>query len=747
MRLRSAQGIIIAIVTIAGLASGVRIVKAASSPISALQIATLSSPPHLISGGDVLVAIELPQNVEQSGVRITLNRQDITQAFMAADATHGLLGLVTGLRLGRNSLVAWSVHSRASNSRARLTLTSYPITGPIISGPQQVPFICTGAQFKIYSGIYGIEPIDDTIFGPPTDPQCSVPTKITYLYMPKGGSAFKPLASTQRLPDDVSSVTTLGGVTVNFVVRVETTTVDRGIYQSTVLHDPTSDPEPSWRAPPPGWNKRLIAVEGAGCPGGWYQQGTGGSSLHLAGVVEFSLFSAARLGEGYALFNNTLQNASQNCNSVLAGEAAMMSKEHFIKSYGAPRLTVSAGASGGSYGSSQLADALPGLFDGILIAATFPDPLSIALSGADGHLLTHYFAANPGALNVEQQLAISGYKSSNAFIDAANQAGRIDPVPGRTDIEGYKSAVWNPIVPEALRYDPVKSPRGARPTLFDGARNIYGRDPNTGFARRPFDNVGVQYGLNALNSGLISQQEFLALNKDIGGYDADFNYTQNRVEGDRNAIRRAYQSGLELSGSGGLTAIPIFDITGVMNEDGGYHYQWFHFALRERLKAAGGDANLVMWRGNPVPFDKAWTTFMDWVEATKADNSALSAREKTLRNKPVSAVDGCWSSPTEFIAERQSFDRQPSTPCNKIFPSFAFPRYIAGEPLAADIIKCQLKPLDRSDYRIKFEDEGWKQLSAIFAQGVCDWSKPGVESRAVKVWSSFGPSPDNPVLP
>ena len=42
-------------------------------------------------------------------------------------------------------------------------------------------------------------------------------------------------------------------------------------------------------------------------------------------------------------------------------EAAMMSKEHFIETYGEPHFTLSAGASGGSYGSFQLADALPGV--------------------------------------------------------------------------------------------------------------------------------------------------------------------------------------------------------------------------------------------------------------------------------------------------------------------------------------------------------------------------------------------------
>jgi hypothetical protein len=720
---------------------GAQAVPKASHSSRSFQIATLSSQPYLISGGDVLVHIAVPKGVKLTNARVELNRQDMTSALLADESSHTLTGLVAGLQVGTNSLVAYSADARDRSAAGRLELANYPITGPIISGPHQEPFICTTEQFKIYSGVYGMAPIDETTLGAPTDTQCSAPTKITYLYMPKSGTAFKPLPSTANLPDDVATTTTLGGVTMNFVVRVETTTIDRGIYQSTILHDPTSDPEPSWRTPPPGWNRRLIGVEGAGCPGGWYHQGTAGGSIMLAGVAEFSLFNPARLGEGYALFGNTLQNASQNCNAVLAAEAAMMSKEHFIKTVGMPQITVSAGASGGSYGSSQLADALPGLFDGILIASTFPDPLAIAFSGADGHLLIHYFERNAGAFTAEQQLAVSGYKSTKAFVDAANQAGRIDPVPARADITGYQSAAWNPVVPASMRYDPSKNPGGARPTLFDDARNIYGIDPSTGFARQPFDNTGVQYGLQALNSGAITTKQFLDLNEGVGGYDRDFNYVVDRVAGDPSAIRRAYESDLQLSGGGGLASIPVLDISGIVNEDGGYHYQWFHFAQRERMAAANGSAaNHVMWRGNPVPFAVAWSTFMAWVEAVNQDTSPLTAREKVLRHKPGSAVDGCWSSSTQFIGESQVFGRLPNTPCNSLFPSYSFPRYVAGGPLAADVIKCRLKPIAHRDYQINFSDNEWARLSAIFPQGVCDWSKPGVEKRAIRTWASFGPS-------
>jgi hypothetical protein len=48
-----------------------------------------------------------------------------------------------------------------------------------------------------------------------------------------------------------------------------------------------------------------------------------------------------------------------------------------------------------------------------------------------------------------------------------------------------------------------------------------GKDPKTGFARRPLDNVGIQYGLGALNAGVITKDQFLDLNAKIGGYDND----------------------------------------------------------------------------------------------------------------------------------------------------------------------------------------------------------------------------------
>ena len=70
------------------------------------------------------------------------------------------------------------------------------------------------------------------------------------------------------------------------------------------------------------------------------------------------------------------------------------------------------------------------------------------------------------------------------------------------------------------------------------------------------------------------------------------------------------------------------------------------------------------------------------------------------------------------------------------------PNLVAGAPLAGTILKCQLKAPDAADYSVSFTPEQWSRLNQIFATGVCDWPKPGVEeSGELKTWASFGPSP------
>jgi hypothetical protein len=693
-------------------------------------IQTLSARKNYVSGGDVLVRLNLPRKVGLSDVTIRANGRDVTSAF-AADPEGVVVGLVTGLPVGKSTI---SVRGKRDNDiEDSVTVTNYPITGPIISGPHDQPFICQTAQFMMPNG---------TTLGPPIDADCSIAPRADYVYR-STANAWKPLVTSATLPADVARTTTTKGANVPFVVRIETRTVNRGVYQSAILHDPTTEGAPSAVSPPKAWNQRLVAIHGYGCTGGWYLQGAAQGSLAAPAPAEF--LDANRLGQGYAVFTNTLQHPSNSCNGLMGAETAMMSKERFIESYGRPRFTVSHGCSGGSYTSSRYTDIVPGLFDGVLISCTFPDPLAIALNALDGHLLTHYFyATSPGSFSDAEIVAITGAKGVRNFTDLANQAGRMDPVPNRVDFTGYRSAVWNPAVPASMRYHPVTNPRGYRPTVGDWERNINGVDPATGFALSPYDNVGVQYGLQALNSGALTKAKFLELNERIGGYDHDVNYVAQRSVGNAGAIKRLYQSGIQMSGAGGLASIPIMDVSGIYNDDGGYHYQVFHFAARERLAEMNGNANnYIMWRGSPVPYQAAWDTLVDWVERYTSDTSGGSQRRLMLKNKPASAVDGCFDSTGTFIAERQTLGSAPNSTCNTLFPSWTLTRIAAGGPVSMSTMKCKLKPIDRDDYTVAFTREEMARLRAVFPNGVCDWSKAGVNQVPIVPLASVGPAPQN----
>ena len=82
--------------------------------------------------------------------------------------------------------------------------------------------------------------------------------------------------------------------------------------------------------------------------------------------------------------------------------------------------------------------------------------------------------------------------------------------------------------------------------------------------------------------------------------------------------------------------------------------------------------------------------------------------------------------------------------CNQLYPPHAGLRLVAGAPLTTDIMKCALKPIDYSDYAVKFTAEEKARLQSIFPEGVCDWEQPGQhQTMNNQTWLSFGPSPVN----
>ncbi|HKE16343.1 MAG TPA: DUF6351 family protein, partial [Kofleriaceae bacterium] len=315
-------------------------------------------------------------------------------------------------------------------------------------------------------------------------------------------------------------------------------------------------------------------------------------------------------------------------------------------------------------------------------------------------------------------------------------------------------------LPPSMVYDPVTNPGGLRCAGQDHAVSIWGTAEGSSRARSTRDNVGVQYGLGALVSGAITPEEFVVLNEKIGGADADVRPTAARSSADLEALPIAYASGIVSDGAQ-LAKTPMVDLRGwddsnIPPPPGlGIHHIWRSFSLRARLdEGSGGHDNHVMWRygtGLIAPAAsglslQSFLTIDQWVAAIRADTGCGSIEEKIARNRPAGAFDFCYlSSDTTFsnkVTDPAVCDADP------LLARHASPRQVAGGPLAENVLKCQLEPLDPADYAPEvLSAEQIDRLRAVFPDGVCDWSAPGVGQEAAISPLDFSGGPGGAPLP
>ncbi len=701
---------------------------------SELSLQTLSTKPWLITGGHVLVEVSFPENTNPAAVQIRLNGVVVTDLFRDVASTRRQ-ALLTGLPLGDSTLQASLGNSVGS---VDLLLTNYPLSGPLISGQHETPFYCQTEQFTLVSG---------GVLGPPLDANCAVAARVDYVYWSSTDLAFKPWRNSPAgfQPQDIGEISINGGFPVPYIVRVETGTVNRAIYEIAMLHDPASaQPDPWTRSA--RWNGKLVYTHGGGCRGGWYQQGNS-----TGGVMREGLFA-----QGYAVASASFNVFGQNCNDLLASETHIMLKERFIEQYGVPVYTIATGASGGSYQSHQTADNYPGVFDGIIVASSFPDVTSSTIfTLADARLLHRYFTeTNQEGFTLEQQRAVSGFGSWGSIPNLSRGAARLDPVYGFDTPLEEQGGEFNIPALESLRYSATLTD-GVRATVYDHTVNVYGTVPNTAIAQRPLDNVGVQYGLATLNAGLITPQQFMDLNRDIGGTDREMNPVTSRHHADVQASKRAIESGRILFGGAGLAITPIIDYRSYTDhaEDGDIHMIVHQYSTRQRLQQANGRAdNHVMQVGGAWGFTaeqpdlgNLFRQMDQWLLAIASDLSDTEMQVKVARNKPASLTDACWDNTglqRMRINEPQSYTG--SSRCSALYPAYPTPRHVAGAPLANNVVSCHLRPVNPADYSVPFTDEQYRQLRSVFSDGVCDWSLgDATRARYQGTWLSFGPSPVN----
>jgi hypothetical protein len=740
-------------------------------------IATVSNRPDLISGGDATVEVTVPAGVDLDRVTVRANGRDVTAALTPDPATHRLRGLVDGLADGHNELRAdVRIHRRflrwswdQTLTAERLTVTNHPRGGPVFSGPQIEPWICAtptaqqGDATTPHTNASGLSTLA-------TDDDCNIATEYKLWYEPASASAgcfgigpanpcFKAYDPASP-PADVATTTTDDGHTVPFVVRVERGTLNRGIYDLAVLFDPAA---PGGGAPV--WNGKVQHTFGGS---------TGSPRRQFA--PQSTWFSPApgatnddALSRGFITSASSLTDQLLNANQVVAAETLMMLREHIVERYGSLRYVMGLGCSGGSIMQNTIASAYPGLLDGLQISCTYPDSITTATEVTDCVLLNRYFTspewtAATAGLTPEQinakRAAIAGHQDERgcpSWTSAFSHPNLPGPIPDRPPAPTPRAPPFAPradvpnncLLPASMVFDPATNPDGLRCGAPDFMASIWGKADDPAFPGRANltrDNVGVEYGRQALLDGAITPEEFVALNERIGSADPNGVPTTERLPADTAALRTAYRSGLVTDGRS-LARVPIIDLRG--NDDSGIHHDWRSFELRARLdEANGGHANHVLWRYGPTLLPpgsadlthKSFALMDQWLSAIEADQGHGGIEEKVVRDRPAEAHDLCYlSTDTTYsnpVTDQAACDADP------VLRAWASPHQVAGGPRTEDILKCRLMPFDRSRYgSVAFTDEQWARLEATFASGVCDWSKPGVEQHRAIPWSTYEQGP------
>jgi len=766
-----------------------------------IAIRTLSDRADLVSDGDALVEVTAPPGLAKKDLTMKLNGTDVTSAFV--DQGHGrFLGVVAGMNTGGNTLEV--VPNSGFPLGARLAITNAPRSGPVFSGPQVTPYYCATPTPQPQSGNTPATNASGLSGQPDANCNIATETKLYYrtttassgtgacstaLPDPAWNSngvtgvippqptapanpCWKPYAG--GTPSDIATVTTDNGQTLPFIVRLERGTMNRGIYDIAVLFNPAN----AWTAvaPQAQWNGKVYYSFGAST--GQPRRQSRSTATAWSALEE-------QLKRGWLVASNSMSDSLRNSNRVLMTETVLMMKEHIIDTYGQVKYTLGTGCSGGSINSNMNLSIFPGNLDGVITTCTYPDSETTAMEVGDCTMLVEAYqkpqmltlwtttmGLNQAQINAHKA-AINGHVDqtgcqawfnlfgSNGKAGVYNLRQVSDQVTGA--ITQSPTPTNNCELPNSAVYDPANAAGTAtlpRCNAWSWAVSIWGQVAGSPAARDTRDNEGIQYGLRALLAGTISAEEFVTVNELIGGTDRDTTPRAQRSIADTDALSIAYRSGIVASGAN-LAQAAIIDMRGwddslINTPPGvipgvtlfGIHHQWFSFGLRDRIVRDAGDAgNQALWRfargglGTPASMStESFTTMDQWLTTLVNDSSGRSLAQKVRAARPASSTDFCYltsdTSQTTKVFDQATCDADP------FLKPAASPRQVAGGPRSEDILKCQLKPLAQSDYPPgAFTPVQFSRLQAVFATGVCDWSKPGVGQQAAQSPLTFKAGP------
>lgn len=647
---------------------------------------------------------------------------------------------------------------------------------PLFAKPLQYPFLCrteesdlgqplVDNQEQVGMPVYAEDERGnktDKIVGYSKD--CSVPTQAKYYYNRQDSEEFYPL---EQADNDIAKIV-VKGEEIDFIVRLEIGTINRFLYAIAVLkgvEETLENPDNRY------WNQRLIYKFRGGV-------GIGKRQGRLKPENVFSRL-LEQLRQGYAVVYSTGNHTSNHYNIWLAEDTALRVKRQFVALYGKPLYTVGVGGSGGAIQQYLLGQNNPEVIDAAIPLYSYPDMVTQTIYGLDCELMEYFFevkdAENEKWQHWENRRWIEGLnarsnievKYGQYYAVAKFFKGRWPSLPsGSTEcMSGWKGLT--PLIhnPNYTHFHQRFNPEVVKQThwsYWDDMKYFYGVD-KFGYARSTYDNVGVQYGLQALVESHISPEEFLTLNANIGGWKhpkdmqqeklwflvgdfdprillwSEHNMLQSvnsaqtpllRTEGDIKAIEAAYRSGNVFMGR---INIPILDMRHYLEPDLNMHHVSASFSARQRMIREQGHAdNQLIWVTEKPhePFKEIFDLIDRWM-LNILDNPQASV----VANKPKDAIDKCFNAEGQLIAEGDTvwdgeWNQQAPGACMKVYPSFTNSRMVAGADIAGDIFKCQRQSVKEAIKTGVYGDIDMrpylKRLQAIFPQGVCDYTQPGM---------------------
>lgn len=629
----------------------------------------------------------------------------------------------------------------------------------LYSGPSQYPFYC----MTMDSGLgqptvdnqqqYGV-PVYDAGKLKGYSKDCMIPTRVNYFVIDQHNKVKAVPATTTPLQHST-------------LLRVEQGTINRFIYTIVM---PIAAAEMGNRLAKSQWNQRLIYQFNGGSGIG-YRQGR----QRAARVIERQL---EQLKLGYAVISSSGNKTSYTYNMLLAEDTARRVKKQFTSLYGEPLYTVGVGGSGGGLAQYLIAQNSEGILDGLIPLYSYPDMITQTTYALDCDLLNNYFTFRADdkkawrdwqrRRHIEGMNALNDFPQKGGFLQPLNQlmAGFVPSFPDGSSecinsyfglsafINNPRQGFLRPLFSEQLNATIHWS-------YWQDMQHILGTDEQ-GMGLSTWDNVGVQYGLEALKTGAISLAEFIDINQKVGGWKTQSAMQQEQIalpfghkipiwltlwgnhkitspnqngiaprhQGNLEAMHNAYRSGQVFIGR---VDLPIIDARHYLENELDMHHMSASFYSRLCIQQANGHAkNQLIWVADKAfnPTALAFKEMDKWLLTIK-NNPGIDV----VNAKPATLTDMCFDADGDIIAQGNNvfngiWNNQPSGTCTQQYPMYSTSRIQAGGKWHGDTFKCHLVSVaeavalglyDKVDIAAAIP-----KLQQIFPMGVCDYRQPDV---------------------